>query len=285
MPKVMKRSRSWIFVINNYSSEDIAKVESFAAKCVYLVYGLEVGASGTPHIQGYLYFKSASWFSRVKKAFPTAHLEPAKGSPEQNRVYCSKDGNFQSFGELPVMGARNDIESFVQTVRESKDKLDEDTLLLHHSSLVARYPLFVDRVQRHFHKPEPLKEIENLWYHGPPGTGKTVTAKQLGTFFIKGPNKWFDGYTDQDILIVEDIEPQHAKFISWFLKIWADYEPFTAQVKGSSLFIRPKRIVVTSNYSIGEMGWDGPTVDAIRRRFTSKYFGEKFCYPKDLVRS
>lgn len=268
MPKVPKgKSRGWIFVINNYTPEEIKSVELFAPKCVFLIYGLETGSSGTPHIQGYLYFKSGSPFTRVKKQFPTAHIEAAGGTPLENATYCRKEGSYFEFGVLPAKGARNDIHAFVLKVQSAESKIGEMDLLLDHSSLVCRYPLFVDRVQRAFHPPEALNKLDNYWYYGPPGTGKTVGAKLLGSHFVKAPNKWFDGYTDQDVLIVEDIAPENARFLGWFLKMWADYSPFTAQVKGSSMFIRPKIVVVTSNYSIDEMGWDKVTTQAIRRRF------------------
>ena len=87
------------------------------------------------------------------------------------------------------------------------------------------------------------------------------------------PNKWFCGYIQQDNVIVEDIGPEQGKFLQHFLKIWADHSPFTAQTKGSSMLIRPRRIIVTSNYSIEDMGYDHVTEKAILRRFSTKFMG------------
>lgn len=282
MPKVYKKSRGWIFVINNYTSEDVSCVQIFAEKCVYLVYGLEIGDSGTPHIQGYLYFKSGSAFSRVKKQFPTAHIEAARGDALTNRAYCIKDGSWFEYGVIPAQGARTDIESFVLKVQYADEKIGELDLLLDHSTMVCRYPQFVDRVQRYFHPPTSLPVKNNFWYYGPTDTGKTVRAKELGTYFVKAPNKWFCGYTSEDVLIVEDVGPEHASFLKYALKMWADHSPFTAQTKGSSIYIRPKIIVVTSNYSIDQMGWDAVTTEAMKSRFgTVKNFLDFYVYPKD----
>ena len=53
-----------------------------------------------------------------------------------------------------------------------------------------------------------------------------------------------------------------------YLKIWSDKYPFNAETKGGTIFIRPKVIVVTSNFEIEELH-DKPQIqDAIKRRFT-----------------
>lgn len=87
------RSRAWIFVINNYTRKDIDNIMEMALckygkKGLYFILGFEVGELGTPHIQGYLYFKTSP---RTRKAIsadiPRAHLEPAQGSPEDNIRY------------------------------------------------------------------------------------------------------------------------------------------------------------------------------------------------------
>lgn len=86
------RSRSWIFVINNYTDLDIASITDmcickFGTKGVYLMMGFEVGEQGTPHIQGYLYFKEARTRKAISSDIPRAHLECAQGSPEDNIRY------------------------------------------------------------------------------------------------------------------------------------------------------------------------------------------------------
>lgn len=86
------RTRSWIFVINNYTMDDVACIMSacqdeFGPKGVFMVYGFEVGELGTPHIQGYVYFKDAKTRKAVSALIPRAHLECAQGTPEDNIRY------------------------------------------------------------------------------------------------------------------------------------------------------------------------------------------------------
>lgn len=275
MPKVNKKSRSWVLVCNNYTQENLDDFDKLVTQ--YRIRGLEIGEKcGTPHVQGYAYFKNAIHHRSLQKKLPRYVLIAAQGTPAQNRAYCIKEGSFNEEGVLPAQGIRNDIHKFVLDVKASDHKIEEATLLEDYSQMVCKYPMFVDRVMRHFHPPKPLTVLNNFWYYGGPGTGKTTAAKALGTHFVKFPNKWHCGYAGQDVVIVEDLEPRHAGFMSHYLKMWADLEPYTAQTKGSSMFIRPKTIVVTSNYSIAEMGWDAITTLAIQRRFLQEFFSEVY---------
>ncbi len=52
------------------------------------------------------------------------------------------------------------------------------------------------------------------------------------------------------------------------LKVWGDHYPFTAEGKGYTLDkIRPKRIIVTSNYRISDIYEDPKDHEPIQRRF------------------
>jgi len=67
------------------------------------VYGYEVcPTTQRPHLQGYIYFANARSFEAVKKIFPNQHVEIAKGAPEQNFDYCTKDGLFFEKGVRPL---------------------------------------------------------------------------------------------------------------------------------------------------------------------------------------
>lgn len=282
MPKVskIKKSRGWCLTINNFSQDDLAAFDG--VECRYKIRGIEVGAEGTPHLQCFVFFQSAVVFKRLKLLFPRAHIEAAKGTPVQNRAYCSKDGKFEETGDLPVKGARNDIHKFVMTVAASKERIDEDTLLTEHSQMVCRYPTFVARVQRHFHRPKANEQAENYWFYGVPRAGKSYKAKQLGTYYVKKPHKWHDCYNHEEVVIIDDLQPSHMATMAHFLKIWCDTDPYEAQVKNGTIFIRPRIIVVTSNYSIDEMGLDDITALALHERFSEEYFATKSPFAKKL---
>jgi hypothetical protein len=73
---------NWCFTLNNYTSADEETFLNLDAK--YLVYGREVGAEGTPHLQGYIQFMSKKRLTALKKLHPSAHWEPAKGDQLSN---------------------------------------------------------------------------------------------------------------------------------------------------------------------------------------------------------
>lgn len=99
-----QRNRGWCFTINNYNPDDANLILEADKTIKYFVVGKEVGQSGTPHLQGFIYFFNAKTMSAVKKMnyFRRAHLEPMKGTPEQAANYCKKDGNFLESGEVPA---------------------------------------------------------------------------------------------------------------------------------------------------------------------------------------
>ena len=70
--------------------------------CAYIVCGREVGDSGTPHLQGYIYYKNAVRLSTMKEVHPTAHWEPQRGTPQQASDYCKKEGDFYECGNIPM---------------------------------------------------------------------------------------------------------------------------------------------------------------------------------------
>lgn len=70
----------------------------------YLVFGFEEGKKETPHMQGYIYYDHPRRQASVKSVMPRAHLTVCRGTPQENFDYCSKDGIFYEFGEIPTQG-------------------------------------------------------------------------------------------------------------------------------------------------------------------------------------
>jgi len=94
-------------------------------------------------------------------------------------------------------------------------------------------------------------ELCHEWWVGSTGTGKSKLAWELYPHhFAKGLNKWWDGYAFQEVVIIEEWAPRNECTAS-FLKKWADRYAFPVEVKGAILpNIRPKKIIVLSNYTI-----------------------------------
>lgn len=92
--------RNFTITFNNYGSQDVSDLTDFVEKnCTKYLLAYEVGESGTPHIQGFMCFKSQRSFSAVTKwrgyseRLKRAHIEVMRGSVKQNIKYCSKEDN------------------------------------------------------------------------------------------------------------------------------------------------------------------------------------------------
>lgn len=113
----MSQAKNWIFTLNNYTPLEYEKLCEGATNplVVYLIVGKEVGTSGTPHLQGFVSLAGRSRLNPLKTLLGSDryHLEVARGSAEQNRTYCSKEGDFLEFGTSPVgQGKRSDLDKF-----------------------------------------------------------------------------------------------------------------------------------------------------------------------------
>lgn len=85
--------------------------------------------------------------------------------------------------------------------------------------------------------------------------------------FNKNHTKWWDEYSDEPVVLIDEMDHSH-RWMSSHLKTWVDLYPFKAETKGGTRTCRPLHTIVTSNYSIQEI-WDGDVtlITAIRRRF------------------
>lgn len=102
MSELSKRSRGWITVLNNYTEDEYNSILRFAQlHTEKYVFGKEVGTKeGTPHIQGYIYFKQPKIGKKIKELLNNERIKiiKANGNPTQNYEYCSKDGDFTAGG-------------------------------------------------------------------------------------------------------------------------------------------------------------------------------------------
>lgn len=99
--KQISPSVRWCFTLNNYSEDECNSISSIVPqKCKKWIIGKEVGESGTPHLQGYIEFKTKS---RPKSVFDNdrIHWEKSKGSVMNNLNYCSKEGEVWMIHNMP----------------------------------------------------------------------------------------------------------------------------------------------------------------------------------------
>eukprot|EP00965_Chrysotila_dentata_P257611 6212938-Pleurochrysis_carterae.AAC.19 len=79
-------------------------------------------------------------------------------------------------------------------------------------------------------------------------------------------NKWWDGYMDHEVVLIEDFDNVHDK-LGHHMKIWSDRFKFTAEVKESSMATPPKLVIVTSHCHPKDIWTDETTIEPALRRF------------------
>jgi len=145
MPDPM--SIRWSYTINNPLLNQIPN----HPRMIYHIHQLEQGIAGTPHFQGYFEVSG----NRIRRStitrwpgFQGSHLEPARGTAEQNTVYCSKmEGRLQgpwSHGDplpdAPGQGHRSDLQEVMDAIREGSTDFD---LFVSHPNVMANHHRFV----------------------------------------------------------------------------------------------------------------------------------------------
>lgn len=269
---LMARRRSYVFTLNNYTEQQFADV--CACEATYIVVGKEVGASGTPHLQGYIHWRSVKSLEQCARIIPGAHFEVAKGDSLQNYTYCSKGGDFYENGDRPLtnlekgIGEKRRWEVALEAAKEGRfEDIDPQIQIAHARSLEYIY-----LKEKRSSVTMSDTEEKHQWYCGASGTGKSRTAREENVgAYMKMCNRWWDGYDNQDVVIIEDFDRNHER-LCHHLKIWADRYPFPAEYKGGKFDIRPRKIIVTSNYT--PMGiWENQAdLEPILRRFEVRYF-------------
>jgi len=270
------RSRSFCFTWSNYPAEHQDRLDEMLPR--YVCYGYEwAPTTGTPHLQGYLYFDNARTHRAVCGALPGVHITVARGTPDQNITYCSKDGEFVEFGTRPKTSKEigeaeaNRYEEAWDAARRGSysnlipgdiESIDAELRIRHYNTLKAIAKDYMVR-------PPQLSGVCGIWIFGESGSGKTMSANQAyPNAYLKPLNKWWDGYQGEEVVILDDMDIFHRDLTS-LIKNWADFIPFIGEVKNGGRYLRPKKFVVTSQYSI-ETIWesDPESYAAISRRFT-----------------
>jgi len=264
----MSRNRNFCFTWNNYN--DDSKLFLATVSCKYVAYSEEVAPNtGTKHLQGYISFNNPKTLSQARITLLGCHVETMLGSISQNEDYCSKVGELIERGQKPVS---NDNKGRAEKLRWQRakefaklnqlDEIDADIFIRCYNTLknIAKDNLV---------KPPP-EDVKCFWIHGPTGTGKSHAVETTFPNCYKKQMddlKWFDLYNDEEVIYLEDMDKYQVKW-GGMLKRLADRWPMLASIKGSMRYIRPKIVIVTSNYLPDEIWTDSSTLDPLLRRFT-----------------
>lgn len=148
--KQVSPAKYWCFTLNNYTDDDISSIINISnQKQIDYIFGEEVGDQGTPHLQGFIRFKSKN---RPMKIFSNerVHWEKTKSSFENNCAYCMKQDKYHTNIKLPKPVKLIDSEQFYEWQKNILKMIEQ----------------------------EP-DDRDIYWYVGKQGCGKTQFIKYL----------------------------------------------------------------------------------------------------------
>lgn len=271
------RSRAFCFTWNNFPDDYETILDAIPAR--YILAGEELApTTGTPHLQGYVYFQHGKTIASARTALGGCHVLRANGSHQQNIAYCRKtrpddpepNANVYERGAPPVdPHQRGEAEqdrwelAWASAIGGNLDEIPADIRIRQYSTLLKIGRDYMPPVDR---LPAPC----GVWVHGNAGSGKTrAVLDAFPEAYPKPRTRWWDGYQGEEVVYIDDVDNFDVR-LGGSLKLWADAYPFIAENKGSSLKIRPRKVIVTSQYTIEEIWQDEQTRSALLRRFVVK---------------
>lgn len=216
----------------------------------YYAIGFEVGAQGTPHLQMYLEFRNPISFSSLRKQFHGAHIEVRRGSCLQAYEYCLKENHPDNFySDKPSLvdqkGKRTDLIEFVDIMKISyQDAIEEKP------EVYVKYANGLNSLQ---YKMQQHRDPDNppivTWYYGKAGCGKTRRVyenHEISEIYTKPANKWWDGYTQQPVILIDDFSEDFLNYRDFLTLI--DRYPTSREVKGGTVKINSRYIYITCEF-------------------------------------
>lgn len=223
------RHRKYNITINNPGdiwTHDEIKIALNTLQLGYYCLSDEIGVQGkTPHTHIFFASKrSAIRFSTVKGLFPTAHIEPARGSCEENRAYIQKSGKwadnpksdtsipdtFEEWGELPEkpgQGYRSDIAMLYEMIADGMTNAE----IMAFNPCLAIHITRMDKIRQEILEARYAnvwRDLDVTYIYGPTATGKTRSVmdelKYRNVYRVTDYKHPFDRYASQPALCFDE---------------------------------------------------------------------------------
>lgn len=260
---IQRRGYAWTYYCSHNDIPDYFK--SLPARAIYMVWQPEIcPRTQRQHIQGYVHFTRSERWKFVKDSFPPGtHIDPARASAVVNRKYCMKTETRATgydpveIGECPQgQGTRNDLDDLREMVLAGKSTLEcfnahFGTMVRNHKSIQD----FKNIVQNEERNKKRYRRPTVYLFWGEPGCGKTRYAYSLcENPYFKDLTKWWDGYSGQNDIIIDDLRPTTGLTLPLLLRILDGY-PVNPECKGGWRSPMIDRVFITAPCAWEEFDW------------------------------
>lgn len=231
----MSQAKRWCFTLNNYTQDEDDAIAALLQHpdIRYGGYGREVGNAGTPHLQGWFCLHHPKRLNQIKRWRPAAadpnvvpaplgraHLSIMRGSVPHNVTYCSKDGDYQQFGE-PIAAQSSNSTTALDEILTWGDQFIEDN---------GRAPT---KRELAIHQPKALIQYKNVY--------ETFKLRAPAPVLREGtPREWqqtlsdaLDEECEDDRSILFYVDSTGGTGKSWFQQWYFSRNPERVQILGA----------------------------------------------------
>ncbi|AYP28895.1 MAG: putative viral replication protein [Cressdnaviricota sp.] len=189
-----QRARNWCFTHNNYTPNDIEIIKTAWPSLdgfMGVMFEEEKGeAKATPHLQGFICFSTMKSGKQMLGTSPKTHWSVMKGSIEQNKTYCSKDGSgIIVIGAFPMSSKDKGIAGAAHGAKGAT----------HGAKAPNIWAAFVNDVKAG----TPRKEL-------------MVKYAELGIRYPKGFNDYFEEFTPKHTFSILE---RYGSYLQWQLSL------------------------------------------------------------------
>ena len=229
----------------------------------YMVYQLEAGEGGKPHIQAFIHWQRPVALTTIKSRLQCSkiHVEWV-ANDEKAADYCAKEeGRIRgpyTVGDRPNYAQKqvNPTEELANMVKRglTNAEIAEEApwAILRHSRGIAEL-----RFAHLESKASQWRTVEVILLTGDAGTGKTAYAiaqsEKDGGYFKPDLSKkdiWFNGYQGQKNLILDDFRGKSTSFDNLLRLL--DGHKLELPIKGGHTYALWERVWITSNQTPDE---------------------------------
>jgi len=272
-----EQSRKWMIVCNNpqeknVTHEEIQKRIAALSSVIYYCGADEIGENGTYHTHIFLQSRSPIRFKRLQKLFPECHLEPSKGTAQQNRDYITKTGKwtdskkaetsvedtFFEWGEMKEdkQGQRTDIEEIEELLEDGMTPEQIMSVKLSY----RRYSNMIKAafVARRKNNTPAIRDVQVHYLVGESGSGKSYIYVELCQEYGEEETYLFsdydgggwDNYEAQKHVILDELKmqlPFHT------LLAWLDKYKIQLHARYANVYALWEHLYITSIYPPEEL--------------------------------